>query len=80
MSFLELLCLMLSFQHIYLDIVHLQLRDLAVQNQGATVSIERESNYVELIEDDSFDETWSSVNLVFAESASHADFLNLLYN
>ena len=68
---LEVLGPVLALQHVDLDVFVVEAGDLAVQQQGATVSVQGEPNNVDFVRLNTFDDTRSRVSLVLAESSSH---------
>ena len=68
---LELSCHVLTLQHIFLGVSERQLRNLAVQLEGAAVGVETEADDVDVIFAAACDCARSGVNLILAQRCAH---------
>jgi len=71
MGFFEVSCRVFAFEHVDLDVLEVQSRDLAVEQQCAAVCVQEEPDQVDFVGLDAWNNAWSSVNLVFAQRVSH---------
>ena len=70
-SLAEFLSLMFTSQHVYLYVIEVEPRNLAVEEEGTAVSIKRKADNINLLGLNSFNNARSNVSLILAQCASH---------